>query len=131
MAVVTQLFMPLNDAVPQILYRGRGIVHIHEDAVGRQILEQMRGALEEQRQEVFDAARRYPCAHVAVDGLLRQIAGESQAVAAAELAHGFRDSAASRAPAAAECDPVCPSERCVSGSKRRMLSTSRSSMSIR
>ena len=81
--------MAFDDAVPQLGHGGCRIVHVDEDAVGRQILEQMRGALEEQRQEEFDAAGRDAGAHVAVNRLLRQIAGEAQAVAAAELAHGI------------------------------------------
>jgi hypothetical protein len=86
-AVVTQLFVALDDAVPKRVQPGYGVVDVHEDAVRRQILEKMGGALEEQGQKVFDAAGRNPGTHVAVDRLLRQIAGEPQPVAAAEFAH--------------------------------------------
>src|SRR5216684_2143486 len=58
-----------------------------QDAVRRQVLEQVGRAIEEQGQEEFDAARRYPGTHVAIDCLLRQIAGEAQAVPAAEFAY--------------------------------------------
>ena len=87
MAVVTQLLVPLNDAIPESLDRGSCIVHVHQNAVRGQILEQVGCALEEQRQEILDAARRNPGTDVAVYRLFRQISGESQAVAAAEFTH--------------------------------------------
>src|SRR5712672_2352192 len=50
----------------------------------------MRGAVEEQRQKEFEAARRLTRTDVAINGLLREIAAEAQAIAAAELAHRIR-----------------------------------------
>ncbi len=87
-AVVAQLFMAFDDAVPQAVHRGSRVVHVDEHAVGRKILEQMGSAVEEQGQKVFDASRRHSLAHVPIDRLLGQVARESQAVAAAKLAHG-------------------------------------------
>jgi len=52
--------MALNNAVPQTGDGAGRIVHVHEEAVRRQILEQMGRALEEQRQEEFDAAGADP-----------------------------------------------------------------------
>ncbi len=86
-AIVAQLLVPLDDAVPELVGAGGGLVHVHDDARWRQILEQMRGALEEQRQVELDAARRDPGAHVAIHGLLGQIPRESHPIAAPELAH--------------------------------------------
>ena len=85
--VMAQLLMALHDAVPQVLGHRRRFVHVDEHAARRQILEQMRGALEEQRQEEFDAARCCPGADIAIDVLFRQVPAEAQPVAAAELAH--------------------------------------------
>ena len=66
---------------------GAGLVQVDQCARGRQILEQMRGAVEEQRQEELQAARRLSGAHVAVHRLLGQVAREAQAVAAAKFPH--------------------------------------------
>ncbi len=83
--VMAQLFVAFDDTVPQTVQPRNGVVHVHEHAVRRQIFEQVRRPIEEQGQEVFDAAGRDPGTHVAVNGLLRQVAREAQAVAAAEL----------------------------------------------
>ena len=85
-----QLFMALYDPAPQ---RGRTrgcIVDVHHDTVGRQILEQMRGALEEQRQEKLDAGRCNAGADIAVDCLFGKIPRKTQSIAAPELAHRVR-----------------------------------------
>ena len=89
-AVVAQLFVPQADALPQILDARAGLVDLHNHAVGRQVFEQIRGALEEQRQEEFDPARRDPLAHVAIDQLLGEIPGKSQPVTAAKFAYRVR-----------------------------------------
>ena len=89
MAVVTQLLVALDDAVPQAVHRRRRIVHVDENAVRRQILEQVGGSIEEQGQEIFDSAGCDSRTDVAINRLFREIAGESQPVAAAELAHRF------------------------------------------
>ncbi len=65
-------------------------MHVDQDALRRQVLEQMRGALEEQRQEELQAPGGLPGAHIAIDRLLGQIAGKAQPVATAEFAHGVR-----------------------------------------
>jgi len=87
---------------------GGRVVHDDEHAVRRQILEQVGSAIEEQGQEIFDTAGRYPGTHVAVNRLLGQIAGEAQAVAGGGTRAPRRDSAASRARAAARSGPACP-----------------------
>ena len=87
-SIVAQLLVPLGDRRPQAVgMRGR-FLDVDENARGRQIFEQLRSALEEQRQEELHSARRPAGAHVAIDRVLGQIAGEPQAIAAAKLAHG-------------------------------------------
>ena len=85
--VVAQLFVTVDDSVPQALHGGGRIIHVHQHAVRRQVFEKMRGTLEEQRQKIFDATGRHARADVAVDRLLGQIAGKTRAIAPAELAH--------------------------------------------
>ena len=46
MAVMTQLIMAFHDAVPEACHRRGGVVHVDENAARRQVLEQMRRALE-------------------------------------------------------------------------------------
>ena len=88
LAVVAQLLVPFDDAVPQLVYAFARLVHVDQDARWRQVLEQMRGALEEQRQIELDAPRRLSGAHVAIDRLLGEIAGKAQPITAPKLAHG-------------------------------------------
>ena len=88
MPIVAQLLVSLDDAVPQLVGQGARLLHVDQQAGWRQVFEQMRGPLEEQRQEILEAAGRVAEAHVAVHGVLSEIAGEAQAIAAAEFAHG-------------------------------------------
>src|SRR5579871_6002748 len=88
--VVTQLLMALADAGPDRIDPRKRLLHVDQQTPGRQVLEQMRGALEEQRQVELDAARRLTRAHVAIDRMLGQIPGEAQPIAAPELAHAVR-----------------------------------------
>ncbi len=82
-----QLLVPVDDAAPETIRAAERLLHVDQHARWRQVFEQIRGALEEQRQIKLEPARRAARAHIAIDGLLGQVAGKSQAVAAPELAH--------------------------------------------
>ena len=60
---------------------------------GRQVVEQARGLVEEQRQVVLNAGRCQPLAHVAVERHAGQVALEAGAEAAPEVAHRLRPEA--------------------------------------
>src|ERR1700678_1618347 len=88
LAVMAQLLVSIDDSVPQLVYAFARLVQVDQDARGRQVLEQMRGALEEQRQIELDAPGRLPGAHVSINRLLGEIAGKSRPVTTPKLTHG-------------------------------------------
>ena len=73
---------------------------VHDHRIARQVVEQRRGRLEEQRQVELDPRRREPLAHAAVDAGCGRLALEARAEAAAEILDRLRRRAAPRAPAA-------------------------------
>ena len=85
---MAQLLVALDDAIPELVDAFARLVHVDQNARGWQVLEQMGGALEEQRQIELDPSRRLPGAHVPINGLLGQITGKPQPVASPELTHG-------------------------------------------
>ena len=88
--IVAQLLVPVDDAAPRRIGCRTSLVDIDQDTARRQVFEEMRSAVEEQGQEELDAPRRLAGAHVAINRLLRQIARETQPVAAAKLAYRVR-----------------------------------------
>ena len=73
--------------------RGRGggrIAPAGKQGIGRQVVEQAGGALEEQRQVVLDAGRRQRVADAAVDRAVRGVGVEGVAEVAAEAVDGRR-----------------------------------------
>ncbi len=70
---------------------GAGDVAVqHPAGVARQVVEQRRRGLEEQRQVVLDARRRVAAAHLAVDALALRVALEAPAKRAAEPLDAWR-----------------------------------------
>ncbi len=85
-----ELIVPFHDSRPESIRVRSRLLHVDQNARRRQIFEQMRGSLEKQRQVELQPPRRAASAHVPVDGVLGQIAGEAQSVTAPEFAHRVR-----------------------------------------
>ena len=82
--VAGQPFVAILDLLPVGLERGLQRIELDQQAFHRQVVEQRRGALEEQRQPGLDAPGHHALADFAVDAAARRIAGELRAVALAE-----------------------------------------------
>jgi hypothetical protein len=82
--VARQPLVALLDLLPVLGQRGFGVGDLDHEGVGRQVVEQRAGALEEQRQPGLDAARHEALADFAVDPAAQRVAREIRAIALAE-----------------------------------------------
>src|SRR5882672_3238642 len=84
LAVVRVLFVPRLDIAPGAHGRRQRLGRINDHRSRRQVVEERAGRLEEERQEVLDAAGRETVAHIPVDGTAAWIAFKARAIAPPE-----------------------------------------------
>ena len=86
--VVAAILVARADVLPGLVQRLRERRVMHDHRITRQVIEQRRRGVEEQRLVELHARRCQAFAHAAIDGGLGRVALEARAPAAAELAHG-------------------------------------------